>query len=158
MTYSHCYEWILNIIEQADQKVKNPSRSIRFPGAIRPEKNKVQELRYMGKRISQDELASWLNQWPDKKPKIPQKMKVSETPDFERIGNWCIKAIKEGVDQGRRNQQWMSIGCEFAIAGYDLDTTLAYLQKHFVEERDFKFKEWKTAVSSGHRYAQRNLV
>lgn len=156
--YRYTYQWILNILDKADQKTKNPSRAIRFPNVIRPETGKEQTLFKINGRISLDALNEWLNKYPHKKPEVPNRGKGrSQTPNFDGIKPWVIQALIEGIHnmEGSRNQRWMSIGCEFALNGYDLDSTIYYLEQFFEEQPDFKEKEWKTAIKSGWNYADK---
>jgi hypothetical protein len=156
--YRHTYEWILNILSKADQKTKNPSRSIRFPGVIRSDTNKEQRLVYIGERISLQKLGDWLNKYTDKQPKpLIRNVTKSSIPNFNGIKPWVIQALMKGIHnmEGSRNQRWMSIGCELAINGYDLDSTILYLQQFFQEQNDFKEREWLTAVKSGWNYADK---
>jgi hypothetical protein len=156
--YRHAYQWILNILTKADQKTKNPSRSIRFPGVKRSDTGKEQRLLYMGERIKFEKLSEWLNKHADKQPKSLFKNKEKNyTPNFKGIKPWVLKALKTGVHnmEGSRNQMWMSIGCELALNGYDLDSTILYLEKFFEEQSDFKEREWLTAVKSGWNYADK---
>ncbi len=156
--YRHTYQWILNILTEADQNTKNPSRSIRFPGVIRPDKEKEQKLVHMGKRISLNTLSKWLNKHPDKTPK-PFVAKVRNTgkPSVKGVGLWAKTALKEGVQNTEkgRNQTWMAIGCEFAMNGFELDKTIAYLERYFEEESNFRHREWLSAVKSGWGYADK---
>lgn len=156
--YKFTYEWILNIMERADQQTKNPTRSIRFPGTIRKNTGKKQELVYMGKRIPQSTLRDWLNLFPDKKPVVRQKVtKKHKVPNYDGIKSWAKNALTIGVHnlEGSRNQTWMAIGCEFALNGYDLDDTIYILEQHFHEQSDFKRSEWETAVTSGWHYSDK---
>lgn len=157
--YRFTYQWILNILTQADQKTKNPSRSIRFPGVIRPDTNKEQKLLYMGQRVSIEKLTEWLNKHDDKQPKYTTREidRNSFIPNFEGIKPWVKQALDKGVHnmEGSRNQTWMAIGCEFALNGYDIDSTILYLQKFFQEQSDFKEREWLTTVKSGWNYANK---
>lgn len=156
--YRHIYQWILNILTKADQKTKNPSRSIRFPGAIRSDTNKEQRLVYMGERVKYEKLGEWLNKHIDKKPEsLVRNVAKSSVPNFNGIKPWVAQALIDGIHnmEGSRNQRWMSIGCEFALNGYDLDFTINYLQKYFQEQSDFKEREWLTAVKSGWNYADK---
>lgn len=156
--YRYTYQWILNILEKADQKTKNPSRSIRFPGVTRPETGKEQELVYIGERISLQTLSNWLNSHLDKKPEpLAKKFKNNGEPNFEGIGTWAVYALGNGVHnmEGSRNQTWMAIGCEMAINGFDLDYTLSKLENYFHEQKDFKKREWQTAVKSGWNFADK---
>ena len=159
--YRYTYKWILNIMSKADQKTKNPSRSIRFPGVTRPETGKEQKLLYMGKRIPLDILHKWLNKYPNKAPKpLIKKFKNKNAQNPKGIKMWAKKALSEGVHnmEGSRNQMWMSIGCEMALNGFGLDDTLEYLEDYFEEQSDFKKTEWLTAVKSGWHYADRISV
>jgi hypothetical protein len=156
--YRYTYKWILNIMQEADQKTKNPSRSIRFPGVIRPETGKEQKLLYMGKRVSLQELHRWLNKHPLKAPKpMVKKARNTGRPNPKGIKMWAKKALIEGVHnmEGSRNQMWMSIGCEMALNGFSLDNTVEYLEDYFEEQSDFKKSEWQTAVKSGWNYADK---
>jgi len=160
--YRFTYQWILNIMTQADQKTKNPSRSVRFPGVIRPETGKEQKLVHMGKRISLDELHDWLNKHPAKAPQPLVKKHRNHTgiPKISGIKQWAKHILEEGVHnmEGSRNQMWMSIGCELALNGFGLDNTIHVLEGYFEEQSDFKEKEWLTAVKSGWNYADKISV
>lgn len=159
--YRYTYQWILNIMTKADQKTKNPSRSIRFPGVIRPETGKEQKLLHMNKRISLDTLNKWLNKYPLQAPKpLVKKAKNTGKPNPKGVKMWAKKALMEGVHnmEGSRNQMWMSIGCEMALNGYGLDDTIDCLEDYFEEQSDFKRQEWATAVKSGWNYADKISV
>lgn len=156
--YRHTYQWILNILTLADQKVKNPSRGIRFPGTIRPDTGQEQALKYIGKRISLDELGRWLNKHRAMAP-VPliRKTRNRGTANISGLKTWAKTALREGVHnmEGSRNQTWMSLGCEFALNGFSLDDTIYYLEDKFEEQSDFKQREWLTAVKSGWNYADK---
>jgi hypothetical protein len=154
--YRHTYQWILNIMTEADQKTKNPSRCVRFPGTVRPDTKKEQRLVYMGERISLKTLGKWLNKHPDKTPTpLIKRHKNRGQPSIKGIKLWAVKALKEGVHsmEGSRNQTWMALGCEMAINGFDLDDTINYLDKYYEEQSDFKQREWLNAVKSGWKFA-----
>jgi len=156
--YKHVYQWILNILTKADQKTKNPTRQIRMPNVYRPETGKLQALIYMGKRIDLAELVDWLHQHKDKEPKaIVPKVKNTGEANVHGIKPWAIKLLKEGVHNsvGSRNQNWMSVGCEFGLNGFSLDQTIGYLEGFFQEQTDFTYKEWETAVTSGWKHADK---
>lgn len=156
--YRHTYQWILNIMKEADQQVKNPSRSIRFPGTIRPDSGKEQKLVHMGGRISLKTLSKWLNKFPGTAPEpLVRKSVRSGKANMKGIKQWAKTALTEGVHtmDGSRNKTWMSIGCEYALNGFDLDSTIYYLGKHFEEQNDFKEREWLTAITSGWNYADK---
>lgn len=156
--YRHTAQWILNILEKADPNTKNPSRSVRFPGVIRPDTKKEQRIVHMGNRVSLEKLGDWLNKYPQKAPK-PMFRKPKNVGKFkmESVGQWAKQALMEGVhnSEGSRNQKWMSIGCELAMHGMDLDKTIAYLSRHYEEQPDFREKEWLEAVTNGWNYADK---
>lgn len=150
--YRFFSEWILNIISLADQNTKNPSRSIRLPGVIRPETNKEQELiEFIGK-ISVEELVTWLKKYPDSKPKEKGKIERSEIPDFSKVRPWVCEKLKNGIIPPDRNRQWFSIGVEFACAGYEESVTLDILRVYFSPDRDFKEREWETTIKSAFKW------
>jgi hypothetical protein len=154
--YRYTYEWILNIMTQADQKTKNPSRSVRFPGNLRD--GKEQKLMRLNKRTKLDDLSKWLNRYKELKPKqLINKPKNLMAPNIDGVKPWASKALLEGVHnmEGSRNQMWMSIACEFALNGYDLSDTIEYLGNFFNEQTDFRKREWLTAVKSGWSYADK---
>jgi hypothetical protein len=156
--YRHTYQWILNILTQADQKTKNPSRSIRFPGVIRPDTGKEQKLLHLGQRVSLETLTKWLNRYPAAMPKpLIKKAKNRGSAQLKGIKTWAKNALKQGVHtmEGSRNQMWMSLGCEFALNGFDLSDTIYYLRDYFEEQSDFREREWLTAVKSGWNYADK---
>jgi hypothetical protein len=156
--YRHTAEWILNILEKADQMTKNPTRSVRFPGVFRQDTGKEQRLVHMKKRISLDELGRWLNKHPHKAP-TPMVRRPRNFGKFnmEGVGGWAKDKLMEGVHNldGSRNQTWMSIGCEFAMNGMSLDETIHHLNRYYEEQPDFKEKEWLDAVKNGWHYADK---
>lgn len=151
--YRHFAEWILNIVTLADQNTKNPSRSIRIPGAFR-EPGKQQQL-YAGdvKFIELNTLVDWLKLHPNAKPKEREKRIISDKPDFKGIKRWVLKSLYEGVKPPNRNKQWFTIAVEFALTGYEEDYTINLLSQYFSPENDFKEREWETAIRSGFKYA-----
>ena len=151
-TYRKLSEWILGIATIADQNTKNPSRSIRIPGAYR-EPNKKQILVEIKEPITLTTLGAWLNQYPDAKPKEKEKREISGQHDFSKLKQWVIDRLLNGLDPNQgRNKQWFSIACEFALAGYSEDDTMDILTEFFSPDRDFSEREWKTSVRSGFKY------
>lgn len=149
-------EWILNIIPLADPNCKNPSRSIRVPGAIRDNGNRQRLLKFNGK-VKLTDLSAWLAKYKSLKPKGRTVKPVSDSPSLDNVAPWVGKALIEGIDRSRgRNKVWFTIACEFAIAGFDFDDTLNKLLPYFHEERDFKEKEWQAAIKSGCKYILEN--
>jgi len=150
--YRHFSEWILNIVSLADDKTKNPSRSIRIPGAWR-EPKKLQRLVEIRGQTPIRDLVKWLNEHPDAKPVQSAKREISGHEDFNRIKPWVHSVLHNGINPSKgRNQQWFAIACEFALAGYSEDDTIGKLSHFFSPDRDFKEKEWKTAIHSGFKY------
>lgn len=151
-TYRKLSEWILGIATIADQNTKNPSRSIRVPGSYR-EPGKKQILVELKGPTSLKDLATWLNQHPDAKPKEKEKREISGKHDFSKLKQWVIDRLLNGLDPNQgRNKQWFSIACEFALAGYSEDDTMDILTDFFSPDRDFSEREWKTSLRSGFKY------
>lgn len=155
--YRFFSEWILNIATMADQLTKNPSRSIRIPGAERD--GKFQKLvEYKGK-VSLKQLVAWLSNYPACKPVTKKK---KERPDgtktikVEDLPNWLAYKLVNGVDRSRgRNAEWFSIARKMALLGYSEDDTIELLENYFDEERDFKEKEWLSAIKSAFKHVYR---
>lgn len=145
-------EWILNIVTLADQNTKNPSRSIRVPGAFREPGKQQLLLEYRGP-VKMVELTEWLKKHSEAKPKEKQEHKVSEIPDFDRVKGWVCKALLRGIIPPNRNKQWFTIGVEFALSGYEEDYTIGVLRAYFEPDRDFKEREWETTVRSAFKWA-----
>ena len=74
--YRTISEWILSIVTLADQQTKNPSRSIRIPGAFR-EPGKQQQLLEFHGAVKLADLRDWLTKHPGAKPKERQPIIVS---------------------------------------------------------------------------------
>lgn len=141
-------EWVLNIVTLADSKTKNPSRSIRIPGAWR-EPTKQQTLVEIRSSLTKNELVAWLAKHPNAKPQTYTRKEPTGNRSIDKIKPWVIEKLKNGVDRSKgRNQQWYAIACEFYLAGYSLDATMELLSEYFVPERDFKEREWKVTVAS----------
>jgi hypothetical protein len=150
--YRHFSEWILKIVNLADQNTKNPSRSIRVPGAWR-EPTKQQKMVEFRGPVSTKELYKWLNEHPEAKPRERETKQISEEEDISKVKGWVLLALEEGIDPSKgRNKQWFSIACEFALSGYSEDDTIRKLSYFFQPDRDFKEKEWKTAIRSAFKY------
>lgn len=152
--YRYLSQWILNVVSQADQNCKNPSRMIRFPCNVRPETGRVQSPYQIKERISLQDLYAWLSNFPEKKPIVESKTEyVAKEGEKLEVPAWVKKKLVEGLDIGKsRNSQWFGIGCEFAKAGYSFDETLGSLEAYFTEEHDFTKKEWEVAVKQGFKH------
>jgi hypothetical protein len=145
-------EWILAIANLADQKTKNPSRSIRIPGGMREEGKQIL-VDFKGP-VDIKDLAAWLNTHPEAKPEPPQKRRVSTNPDFNGVAEWAVDLLLNGIDESKgRNNQWYSIAYEFALSGYSEDDTIEVLGGFFTPERSFKEREWIITIKSAFKHA-----
>lgn len=144
-------EWILNVVTLADKNTKNPSRSIRIPGAIR-DTGKMQELTEFKGSVKLNDLVTWLKKYPNSKPKEREERKISESEDFSRIKPKIAKMVYYGIRPPERNKQWFTVAAEFALTGYEEDRTIEILRPYFSSERDFKEKEWETTIRSAFKY------
>ena len=153
-TYRFYAEWLLRTIPAADQNTKNPSRSIRFPGVMRPG-GKKQGLVRSGPRISHTKLLAYLSKHPDKRPEVRVES------DYEPIDNdakgmalWVKKGLVDGFDFTKgRNVTWFAVGYEFGKCGYSMEDTLKALNPVFTEEKDFKKSEWRATIKNGYKKA-----
>lgn len=152
--YRYLAEWFLNVLTLADQNCKNPSRSIRLPGAER-ELGKFQMLRELHGKVSLKEFVGWLAKYPNAKPRPQAKRQVTENGfDVSKVGSWVLYRLNNGLDLAKgRNKEWFSFACELALAGFTLEDTEAFLGKYYVPERSFPEKEWRLAISQGFNHA-----
>jgi hypothetical protein len=157
--YRTISEWILKIAAAADQVTKNPTRSIRLAGSIRPETNKKQVLVDFKGPVPIKLLSCWLAKYPECKPKKPEKKSISEGPyDLSKLKPWVfyrLNSLKNGqLDPTKsRNQQWFAISVEMVLAGIPTDEIEDILRDFFAEQFDFKLKEWSSTIQSGIKYA-----
>lgn len=151
--YSDIANWIFNIITLADKNCANPSRGARIPGAYR-EPNKKQELISINRRITHKELFSWLNQYEHLRPRAKEKrIMLPGQADYSRLSPWARGMLTKGMEfKIGRNQTWFGLAVDFALAGFSEDETIDNLGKHFVEEHDFKEKEWLASIRSAFKY------
>jgi len=154
--YRYVAKWILNIIKLADQNIKNPSRSIRIPGAYR-EPGKKQRLITIKDRVDINVFYDWLNKYENLRPKAKEPRKISGEADFDRLSPWAKGIIKNGpkFEKGR-NIGYFSLAVDFALAGYTEDQAIEVLSRIYTEEHDFREKEFLSAIASGFRYAEEN--
>jgi hypothetical protein len=150
--YRKFAEWMLAIATIADQNTKNPSRSIRIPGAFREPGKRQELLEYRGP-ISIIEFVSWLNRHPGCMPKERKRREISEKPNLEDFPSWVANSLINGLDPTKgRNRQWFSIACEFALQGVSDYDTMDLLSTYFMPDRDFTQREWETTIRSAFSY------
>lgn len=152
--YRLLYQWGLNIGTLFDQSCKNPSRSIRIPGAIRPETGKTQQLVNIKGKVKLEDFIVWLETYPHVMPKDREKRKaLTGEDDYVKLSPWAKKQFKEGIDFSKgRNRAFFGLACDLAQSGYDEETATIILLKYFVEERDFKEKELITTIASAFNF------
>lgn len=149
-TYDFIGEWIFNIVTVADRQCKNESRSIRIPGAYR-EPGKKQRLIRLKERVSHEDLFYWLNQYEHLKPKPVERKVVPEgQADFSKLSPWARSMLTKGVtfrNRGR-NQTWYGLAYDLGLAGFSEENAVEILSQRFVEEHDFKMKEFLRTIQS----------
>jgi len=148
-TYRSIGNWIFNVFSMCDQNCKNPSRSTRIPGAYR-EPGKKQRLIKLNGRVPLKELMDWLNRYEHLRPRAKEKKVVpTGKADFSRLSPWCRAMLVKGVDfKNGRNQTWYAIAYDLALGGFSEDAAIEILTERFVEEHDFKEKEFLTTIRS----------
>ncbi len=153
-TYRLLYAWALNIGTLYDQNCKNPSRCIRIPGVIRTETGKEQKLIEIGSRVKLDDFMAWLNKYPHLRPKEREERKgLTSEKDYDRLSEWAKNQFRDGIDFSKgRNKSWFSLACDLAKSGYSETEAEEILGQYMVEEHDFKYKEFLTAIHSAFTY------
>lgn len=154
-TWRRISEWILAIVTIADQNCKNPSRSIRVPGAKRDDK--YQELREFVGPTDNAVLGVWLQRYAHLMPTVITKKPFTGNRRFPKLKLWMTKALlgEFPTDKGR-NKTWFTIACEFVLKGFSLEETEYLLSDFFIPDRDFKEPEWKRALKSAFEYMDKN--
>lgn len=151
-------QWILNILPLADQNIKNPSRSIRIPGAER-EIGKFQQLFELKDKVLFKDLVKWLHKYPSSKPKVYKKREVSSEESLDAIRKpWVIEKLQDarnGFPLVGRNSGWFQLACEFYMAGFSEEKTVEIFSRYFDEDHDFKEKEFLAAIASAFEYKLR---
>lgn len=152
-TYRLMYQWALNIGTLFDQNCKNPSRSIRIPGNIRPDTGKRQRLIEIKGKIKLEDFLDWLNKHPDCKPKVQEKKNnLTNNADFGSLSSWARYQIKNGIDfEKGRNKTWYALFYDFALAGYSESEAVDILENYYQEETDFKETEWLNCARSAYK-------
>lgn len=147
-------QWLLNVMEKTDQQIKNPSRSIRFPGNMRKNGRKLmQAMVELKGRVTQEEFFKWLYQHEDKKPVQRRERDVSiltGAPDLTKIPAEVMTTLESGITENR-NATWFYVACRFAEVGFLFDQTVGYLQPYFQEDKDFKNREWEGCIKSAYK-------
>ncbi len=100
-------------VPQADPTTKNPSRLSRLPFRVRPETGKLQELKYLGARISFSELDALLPQLPVYALKTPEQTRLIVTPLLLRAAHEPDSIMSE-YNIGGRNafMYWVGKRCD----------------------------------------------
>lgn len=156
--YNYVATWVLNIMSEADQSTKNPTRGLRFPGFIR-DTGREQKLIKIGGRVPRDTLNIWLHSHPDKKPVAEPPRKRAGKPNPKNIRGWVKKALKEGVDESKgRNNRWYAMAYEFYVAGYEIDQAKELLGAYFDPEPDFSRHEWESTIKHAYKDAARKVI
>lgn len=144
-------QWILNVLSETDQQIKNPSRSIRFPDNKRHDgKQLIQSLVSLKDRISQEDLFRWLYSHEDKQPiqRVTRDYANSTNiADITKIPAKITRLLDAGISDSR-NATWFYVGCVFASRGFDLPSTMDYLNQRFQEDSDFRRREWESCLKS----------
>lgn len=157
-TWRFFNQWILNILREADQQVKNPSRSIRFPGNKRKDgKALVQALVEIKGRVKQEDFLKWIYSHSDKKPIKEKKIVTGDfyqgALDISKIPQDVLDIIHNGVTDNR-NGTWFYVACRIAKLGFEINNVINYLQQYYQEETDFKRREWEACIKSAYKRVQ----
>ena len=141
-------------MKQADQVTKNPSRSIRFPNNSRNDGKKLkQSLVEIKKRVGLSHLNVWLSKYESCKPVIPEAPPIRETihSDLD-IPSWILTELESGIFY-ERNNTWFRLSAALAKKGFGELDIVSILEPYYVEQPDFKRKEWVTSIRHGIKVA-----
>lgn len=155
-------EWILAIVDKADQQNKNPTKSIRFPGTQRKDGKKLmQTLVDIKDRVDLDMLLDWLDRKPDLNPRL-KRAKQRPIGDMvvgdNTMPKWMATKLGEGVHrEGSRNKQWFMMAMELAKRGNHEDMIIGLLGPYFIPEHDFTLREWHIIIKSAVKRVERGM-
>lgn len=157
-TWRLLFKWTISIGTLLDHQNSNPTRSVRIPGAIRPETGKEQKLIEIKSRVKLDDFMEWLYKYEHLRPKSREERKVlTGEEDYGNLSRWLRKALKENsLDFSKgRNARWYSVFYDFAKAGYSQEEAESILENFFSEEHDFNRREWESCAKSAYDNACR---
>lgn len=145
-------------MSKADQQVKFPSIGVRFPGNKRRDGKKLtQSLLEIKGRVKQEDFFKWIYQFEDKKPKKEKKIIIGEiytgALDISKIPKDIKNLLENGVTEDR-NATWFYIACRIAKIGFEMHNVINYLDRFYLEEKDFKRKEWEGCIKSAYKRVQ----
>lgn len=154
-TYRLLFKWANNIGTLFDWQCGNPSRSVRIPGVIRPDTGKEQRLIEIKDRVKLDDFMAWLNKYEHLRPieRAEERKVLTGDKDYDKLSKWATNQLKYGIDfSSGRNIGWFSLACDLAKSGYEEDEAVEILEEYFLEEYDFKYREFKSAINSAFKY------
>lgn len=151
--YKLLFNWATNIGTLFDKSCGNPSRSIRIPGATRPETGREQKLLELKSKVTLDDFMAWLNQHEHLRPIPREKRTLTYGKDYGSLSPWAQKQLKDGLDTSKgRNRAFFSIACDLFKSGFSEEEAVDILEMYFVEESDFKEREFLTTINSAFKY------
>lgn len=112
-----------------DETCKNPSRLSRYPGVIRSSSNKEQELLFIGNRVDNGILNTWIKQREPKKI-IKKSIKKRDKKDIieKYISNTTNKLIKEHQYYTEsRHEAFKRAAVQLRKSGYEIEDIEALL-------------------------------
>lgn len=154
-TYRPLFKWGNAIGTLFDWQCGNPSRCVRIPGTIRPDTGKEQKLIELKSRVKLDDFMAFLNKYEHLRPieREETKNNLTNKKDYDKLSQWAIRQFKDGIDfSNGRNAMWFSLACDLAKSGYPESEAIEILEQYFLEEHDFEYKEFLTAINSGFKH------
>jgi hypothetical protein len=87
------------------------------------------------------------------KPKPRERKNIlTNGKDVSKLSPWVRKGLIKGFKfSNGRNLGWYSVFYDFALASFDIDEAIELASKVFIEEHDFKEKEWLTTAKSAYK-------
>jgi hypothetical protein len=145
---------LLAAFPDADRACGNPSRLSRYPGAMRLETGKEQELLAVKERVAPSALAAWLAARPR-----GVTLAAAPKPVVCRLRNRTLGFLAAGAEANRNLETFMA-ACDFAENGYSQAEALARLSEVLpllARQKDHPFtaQEMAAAVASAYRRVAR---
>jgi hypothetical protein len=156
-SYDHLVNRIYRALYQCgievDQNCKNPSRSTRWPNAIR-DNGQLQHLIEVNGRIENSQLEDWLIRKGSGPEPIKPRIKLELSVDKGHLSGWTQNYIMFGSQLGRRNSDLFKAACDYAAKGF----TEAEAFVQLLPISDLPEPEVRRTISSAFRKVAESLA
>lgn len=147
--------------KKLDSSCKDPSRFTRLAGGFRKDKQALQTSLYVGKRISDEVLHSWLigrlgmNKWRNLLLPVKRPVRIRKAVEAKSLSKNTKALIEEGIcSEVSRHSSFTKAAAQMVHTGYDYEEIFDLLEGPFqsiITERSIK--ELKDII----KWATRNI-